>query len=451
MQIQFVVSPESHLNLLDTHADIETLSAFQFVHEASYLNGAPQENLLGVYGKTPLGGRLLLVADSADARLTISEWPNHGCLQSLADTLQVPVIELGTAVSLIPVVIPKPWGREIWYTGMEARGRSGVGTLDCSIPLPWLLQVMPQAYSAGNMSELILLKVLDPLADEVYGDLYFEMHERKQEVYVVTHVNRRAWSDGVGGIRFGFSEQVRRKYPSDEAFKEAYRQAVAEYEQVRRQIDEQLDRIKLGVGMEVNEPVPPATLSTWLEQIDPALREREMRLREKMNAFTRVLPLKVGDVVQVPCYTPHSLLHGVRTVEFQTPVYERKILAFAQKVLTQPHWDTDDALKNVLLDACIPPLDEGREMADGLLCQQIVDFDDFTVWRLMALKTCFMPLGKLSSYRIIMAVTGGVSLPGRILSAEQAVLLPARARKDQQLRLEKGAVALIAAPKCNNS
>lgn len=176
-----------------------------------------------------------------------------------------------------------------------------------------------------------------------------------------------------------------------------------------------------------------------------------MRLREKMNAFTRVLPLKVGDVVQVPCYTPHSLLHGVRTVEFQTPVYERKILAFAQKVLTQPHWDTDDALKNVLLDACIPPLDEGREMADGLLCQQIVDFDDFTVWRLMALKTCFMPLGKLSSYRIIMAVTGGVSLPGRILSAEQAVLLPARARKDQQLRLEKGAVALIAAPKCNNS
>lgn len=293
--------------------------------------------------------------------------------------------------------------------------------------------------------------MLDPLVDEVYGDLYFEMHERKQEVYVVTHVNRRAWPDGVGGIRFGFSEQVRRQYPSDAAFKEAYRQAVAEYEQVRRQIDARLDRIKLGLGMDVNEPVPPAVLSGWLEQVDVSLREREVRLREKMNAFTRVLPLKVGDVVKVPCYTPHSLLHGVRTVEFQTQVYERKILAFAQKVLTQPHWDTEEALQKVVLDASAPPLDEGHETTEGLLSQQIVDFDDFTVWRLTAQKACRMPLGNLPSYRLIMAVTGGVSLPERVLGAEQAVLVPAQARQDQQLRLEKGAVALIAAPKCNNS
>lgn len=150
MQIQSVANPESHLNLLDARADMETLSAFRFVHRADYLEGSPQESLLGVYGKTPLGGRLLLVADSADASLTLSEWPDHGCLQSLADTLQVPVFELGAAVNLIPVVIPKPWGREVWYTGMEARGRSGVGHADSSVPLPWLLQAMPAPMRRGK-------------------------------------------------------------------------------------------------------------------------------------------------------------------------------------------------------------------------------------------------------------------------------------------------------------
>ena len=37
--------------------------------------------------------------------------------------------------------------------------------------------------------------------------------------------------------------------------------------------------------------------------------------------------LRVGDVVTIPPGTPHSLLRGVTVVEFQTPVFERRILA----------------------------------------------------------------------------------------------------------------------------
>ncbi|MDO3385704.1 hypothetical protein QWI17_07630 [Gilvimarinus sp. SDUM040013] len=443
MQIRSVSKPEQHLqNLL---AGSGSLSAFSFSHRAFYLDEAPTKVLLAVCD--PTNAELVLSADCPEARHTLDEWSDSGCLHSLADTLAVPVLELGCAISLVPVVILKPWGREIWYTGMEVRGQSGVGTTDRSIPLPWLLEVMPGAYADGNPEAMILLKVLDPLADEVFGDLYFEMHERKQEVYVVTHVDQRAWPDGIGGIRFGFSDQLRAQYGSDQAFKDAFEQAVARYEAVRRDIDARIDTIKLGVGIDVNEPVPPSTQIAWLQQIDAKLLAQEESLRHTMESFSKVLPLKIGDVVKVPCYTPHSLQHGVRTVEFQTPVYERKILAFAQKVLTQPHWDTREALEKVVLDAEMPALDEGEEAVAGILCQQVVDFDDFAVWRLRAHKHSEMSLAKLSAYRLVMAITGGVSLRGRVLTAEQAVLCPALARPDQVLKLEKGAVALIAAPK----
>jgi hypothetical protein len=165
---------------------------------------------------------------------------------------------------------------------------------------------------------LTLLKILDPSSTPVLGDLYFELHEEKREVYVVTHIDREAWPDGVGYIRYGFAPERVGQFANEAEFRSAYLAAVQAYESVRRALD------SLPEGAEP----------------DRELLALEPVLREGMNSFTGLRALRVGDVVEVPLLVPHALLHGVRTVEFQTPTYERKILSFAQKVLTQDHWDT---------------------------------------------------------------------------------------------------------------
>ncbi|HEY0892221.1 MAG TPA: hypothetical protein VGE32_04125, partial [Cellvibrio sp.] len=155
---------------------------------------------------------------------------------------------------LAPVHIPKPWGQEIWYTGIEARGQAGVVGNNGNIPLPWLLELMSGRIGLPDRTQPILLKVLDPLSDEVFGDLYFELHQAKQEVYVVTHINQKAWPEGVGAIQLGFVPRVRQRYKSDKEFKQAYLDSVKAYEYVRRLLDTQLDDKKIAAGMGTAQP-----------------------------------------------------------------------------------------------------------------------------------------------------------------------------------------------------
>lgn len=427
------------------------LRALQFDHHAYYLPEPKTQPLLAVICGTPddLQGVIVAATDTATQLLRTS--PASAQLSCLAKKLAAPVLDLTAAVDLIPVAVPKPWGREIWYTGIEVRAQAEVGSQSLSTPLPWLLSLLPERFSAGAVQALTLLKVLDPLPDEVFGDLYFEMHERKQEVYVVTHVDATAWPDGVGGIRFGFCPTKRAEFNGDDDFKQAYREAVRHYEQVRRRIDAQLDTLKQAKGLDVNSPVSPAQTRRWLRDLDAALLQQEQQRRHHMDSFARVLPLRVGDVVKVPCYTPHSLLHGVRTVEFQTPVYERKILAFGQKVLTQSQWDTDAALAVINLE-CPPEtlITPAEQAGEGIVKEQIVDFDDFSVWRLRALSAGEYSLTGTDVYQLVMAVTGEQSVAGRPLNPEQATLIAANARPGSSIYLEKGAVALLAKPILRN-
>src|SRR5690606_4251251 len=143
-----------------------------------------------------------------------------------------------------------------------------------------------------------------------------------------------------------------------------------------------------------------------------------------MEAFTGELRLGVGDVVKVPRLVPHSLQHGVRTVEFQTPVYERLILSFAQKVLTQSHWDTDEALDVLLMD---PPAVEPfavLEAGEGWQEELIVEFDDFEVRRLTLQPGAERQLRAPRDYSLCMAVGGALEVGQLTLEADQALLLP---------------------------
>lgn len=329
-------------------------------------------------------------------------------------------VRLDQPVRLVSVDVPKPWGREIWYTGIEARGESRIVADGGELPLSVYLALAPQRLC--GRAPLVLLKVLDPHPEPVTGDLYFETHEHKQEVYVVTRIDRDAWPDGVGRIRFGMNQALRARYGDDDAFRRDYLRVVGDYERIRRAIDGGTD-------------VPAA---------------REAQARAAMDAFTAERPLAVGDVVVVPTWLPHSLQHGVRVVEFQTPTYERYIISFAQRVLTQDHWDTAEAVARMRLDTPEPQPFEG--VSAGV--ERIVDFDDFRVWRARLDPGAHFELPEHPSYALCAVVSGRIAIGALTLHSEAAAFVPGLAlrgparRRQRVLRNDgsEDAIVLVAAP-----
>ncbi|MCZ6617150.1 MAG: hypothetical protein O7E57_03375 [Gammaproteobacteria bacterium] len=300
-------------------------------------------------------------------------------------------VSLDEPLRLKPVYIPKPWGREIWHSGIEARGESHiVGNNGASLPLSHYLALAPQRLCRGE--PVVLLKVLDPRPEPVLGELYLEVHENKREVYVVTHVDTNAWPGGEGRIRFGANQAKRREYGDDNAFRSAYLRAVQKYRQIRTAIDS---------GEQVDE-------------------ERERQARVAMEQFTELKPLKVGDVVTVPTWLPHSLQHGVRVVEFQTPVFERHIISFPQKVLTQEHWDSEIAIKRMTLEAPAEP--DFVELCPGV--ERIASFDDFNVCRLTLTPNARFNLPQQVPYALCIALGGGIRVGALSLAPGEACFVP---------------------------
>ena len=302
---------------------------------------------------TPLTAVYLIEHDAVHAFVTdrALDTPGPGHFHGTAKRCRAAIFSLQQPLRLAPVSVEKPWGREIWYTGIEARATSGVTDGRHTTPLSWVLASAPRHLCGAT--PVALLKVLDPAPQAVLGDLYFELHETKQELYVVTHVDRRAWPDGRGAIRFGMNAARRALYADDTRFRAAYLTAVREYEAVRRTIDDLLDAKRNAAGVALDVPVPLVLMQRWLDELDPLLVDDERARRDVMNSFTQMRPLSEGDIVELPRRFPHALQHGVRVIELQTPTYERRILSFAQKVLTQDHWDTEIAVADMRLD--IPP------------------------------------------------------------------------------------------------
>ena len=343
---------------------------------------------------------------------------------AIKEQFSLPVFSSSSLLFLSSVSIAKPWGKEIWYTGIEARGVAKVSDQHFQLPLPWVLSALPTSLCANHQQSLILLKILDPLPEPVFGDLYFELHQQKREVYVVTGIDRHAWPTGQGEIRFGFDQEKRRQYASDNDFRVDFVRVVKKYQRIRETIDKIIDECRRKDNIQLTAPVPAKTLVTWLTKIPEKLREDERKLRSEMDLFSYLLPLQVGDVVKVPCLTPHSLQHGVRTVEFQTPVYERLIVSFAQKVLTQANWDTDAAAAIMNLDAPAQPDHQCLIDAEGVLVERIVDFEDFEVLRIVLQVGTSYFISSPIDYGLMMAVKGEIVLRDNLISPEQAVLIP---------------------------
>lgn len=421
--------------------------AVSFEHIASYLRDAKPVSLIALIHLQQNESNFfmqagLLPATSTHIANLENADPDLVWLQEYVASHHAPWLDLSAPLLLEPIYIPKPWGQEIWFTGIEARGQSRVSDGHFSVPLPWVLELLPQKVP------LTLLKILDPLPHEHLGNLYFELHEQKQEVYIVTEVDLQAWPDGVGQIQMGFCQEKRSEYASDTLFKEAYLEVVNEYRDLRRIIDDALEQLNSSDNLDRVALYDRFTAASD----NQLLIERESELRKKMNRFIHHRPLQVGDIIKVPCYVPHSLQHGVRVVEFQTPVYERKILSFGQKVLTQMDWDTEEAMAIAWTEVAQLEVPDLLCSTQAYQLERIVNFEDFQVQRLMVLHACKIPL-KIKENTLVMLIKGEArfssALAGdKIISQGQAYWITPQASQ-QDFAVESGSIVLVAMP--NNS
>lgn len=269
---------------------------------------------------------------------------------------------------LLKTYIKKPWGQEVWHTGSEKRGVCHVKVNDRKLPLPYYELAMGSALQEEK-SSLILLKELEPFDIAFYGELYTELHEEKDEVYIVSELPKNRAAE----VKLGLKKQTSLS---------TFRKNLTEYEAIRRQIDEKL--AELGVEFQ----------RTGLEQIEELARlkkdrlprnmvEKELECFERIRNDCQIHGLALGDVVRVPTHTPHALQPGTKVVEFQSPVYERKILASNQKVLTQNTLDIEEGIgllqksNNFALDAKEKAISKPNKTNNTL--QTIASFAEFKV------------------------------------------------------------------------
>ena len=208
--------------------------------------------------------------------------------------------------ALQSVVVEKPWGREVWYSGIEARGESRVGVGQDAVPLSEFLR------RHGRVRDIVLLKALHP--DQ--GDLYVELHDVKWEVYAIDAVDHALWPHG-GRMLLGIDQRRRRAL--GEGFNAALLAAAKASEAAVQRGGQGGAAIRNGGNGKAPEVADVAR-------------------------FLNDVAVRPGDIVTIPPTMPHSLLRGVSVIEFQTPFFERKILAASQPVATQRTWDSAAAV-----------------------------------------------------------------------------------------------------------
>jgi len=290
-------------------------------------------------------------------------------------------VPLTAPVRLLPVTVPKPWGREYWFTGVEPHRESRVAVCGGELTLRAYLSLAPEALCGARLP--VLMKYLEPRPVPFIGDLYFEVHDSKHEVYVVTDVNRSAHPDGIGAVRLGVDQALRDAMADDARFRRAFLEALHRFEACRLASD-------AGTG-------------------DP---RAEAAARSRVLAFTRSVPVRPGDVVTVPAGYPHALQHGVRVVEIQTPNHQRSIVYATQRVVTQPRWDSAAAVARMRLET--PPVSTPTVAAGGAMAR-LAEFPDFTVCRLrLPPRTCWTDEAS-RPYAICLATRGPVFLGNRAL------------------------------------
>ena len=144
--------------------------------------------------------------------------------------------------------------------------------------------------------------------------------------------------------------------------------------------------------------------------------------------------VKKGDIVSFPAYQIHSLQHGVKVIEFQTPHYERLIVMFGQKVITQDYWDSEEALNKILPEVYKPPNLNILYKSEGIFLERFVDFPHFTADRLYLNPNMIWKENLKNQYHILIIISGQAIIENEIgvtirLNLEEAVFIPISMRQ----------------------
>ena len=132
----------------------------------------------------PIYAHIKVDSAGAKPKIFLSECES----KTLPDNIEFAEINLNTPFELSPIDIEKPWGKEVWYTGIEERGISKIGQ-NSFYRISTLIKVFGKNFLETSSSQPILLKILAPNSSKKYGNLYYELHTEKQEVYIVSNIN----------------------------------------------------------------------------------------------------------------------------------------------------------------------------------------------------------------------------------------------------------------------
>ena len=361
--------------------DLNTLSPNEYIEGNQYLEDGVFYFIKDVseqWDRNPIYAHIIIEKDSSGSNIYLDESNN---IEPMSKS-QLTLIDFSYPFKLVSIDIPKPWGKEVWFTGIEKRGISKVMPHGATrnFRLSTLIKVFGQKFLENLSPSPILLKILAPHDDPNFGNLYYELHNEKQEVYIISKVSP-SWQNGVGRMKYGINSKKMSEFPSKDDFKNAFKDAVKNYEACRKKIDQFTDHYRAKLDFEVNENLDLKTLKSIRANMPTEIIDEEKNSKAKLEEFVGWLQLSVGDVVSVETRVPHSLQHGIEAIEFQSPVYERCIISFDQKVITQPGWDVDKAFG--LMEMKPPAKKQLSVLTDSKsqLKERVVKFSDFEVSR----------------------------------------------------------------------
>lgn len=224
------------------------------------------------------------------------------------------------ALYLLPHKEAKVWGKGgigEWWFGAEKENFSMAETGEGLFPMPELLDNNPERLLGKEAMKkfgisMPLVKILTPKSR-----LSVQFHEKKDELWVVTGIDRKITGEKAE-IILGFNSEMIDEYGAK--ITDMYRETLVSYGHA---LNELIDLLEKDPGRE-HMLRYPGVLSA-AEALEDKTEDLERKIKElvsfqvKVNSFYNYLEVQVGDVIPVPRGTLHALGGGIEVVEPQIP------------------------------------------------------------------------------------------------------------------------------------
>ncbi|NQU74382.1 MAG: hypothetical protein HQ547_06735 [Candidatus Omnitrophica bacterium] len=304
-------------NYNDTNIDVYT----------TYFKDALEETLpTYAIGELVFPENLVGIRGSLIANL----WQSIDISQAVPHFASQKAFEKGSPALLSPSMTEKPWGArveserkligEYEYTG-SASNISIPKIPGVNLDLYQTIAQNPAAILGQGVVDAfgtkpILLKRLTPGHRERVSDLSRQVHDTKNELWVVT----KTTVDNPQ-IILGFNPEKLRMFEAKEGFLKAYEAALVEYSEALEMVNNEIMNRYPG-GEKVLEDFGNTMRFILLDDLQiMLLNENKLKILEdaesQLTSFYNFVPVKAGDVIPIPVGTVHALLHGVEVIEPQ--------------------------------------------------------------------------------------------------------------------------------------